>query len=146
MTLRTPGSASTLWTAGLLLGIAVLPLVIWHSRLYYAEGGTSPDGPGMLMVALLMTSPMWLGTWMAASFAYLFRYGGSVPVRVGVGTTPLSLVLSVLACLFSIGFVWLAFARVDFWRITRLPFVVHLLGCAIYWQYLRAAAVARSLR
>ncbi len=135
-----------LWTAGVLLGVAVLPLVMWHGWLYYAEGGNSPDGPGMLMAGLLMTSPMWFGTWMAASFAYLFRYRGGTPLAAGAGATLLALVLSVLACLFSIGFGWLAFARVEFWRITRLPFVLHLLGCAIYWQYLRAAAVARSMR
>ena len=142
--LRTPASAWPLWSVGLALAIAVVPLVMYSGHLYYAEGGTSPDAPGMLIASVIATAPIWIGAWMVAVALYLVRYPGAVRLTAWRTPSPLGALLAVLAVAGSLFFVWLAFARIEFWRMSRLPFTLHLLGCAAYLQYLRAAAVARS--
>jgi len=133
-----------MWITGLALPLAVLPLIHYHGNLYYAEGGTSPDGPGMLLMAVCMTMPMWGGAWLLFIGCYLIRYQPSAPLHTIRAGTMIGAALAIVAFAASTFFIWLAFARVNFWMPTRLPFVAHLVACAIYIQYLRAAAVARS--
>lgn len=144
VTLRTPRSVSRLWLTGALLGLAVVPLVAWQGHVYYAEGGRSPDAPGMLFATVLMTFPLWFGGWMAFAAPFLWRAPGAVRVLVGWGRTPLSLVLSVIAWCVSLAALGTALVEIDLARVGHWPFAVHLVGCAVYVQYLRAAAVARS--
>ncbi|WP_167397718.1 hypothetical protein [Sphingomonas faeni] len=37
--MRTPKRAWTLWIVGLALACALIPLIMYHGHLYYAEGG-----------------------------------------------------------------------------------------------------------
>lgn len=145
MKLETPTRAWPLWLCGVLLAVCVFPLLIYSGQLYYAEGGQSPDAPGMLFISAVFTFPGWGSAWLLLAAPFLVRYPGAAPLLAWRGGSVLSIVLAVLAVALSAGFVWLALARVDFWKLSRLPFVMHLLACALYWQYLRAAAVHRSL-
>lgn len=142
--MHTPFRARWLWITGLALAFSVPPLIDYHGDLYYAEGGTSPDGPGMLLMAAVMTMPMWGGAWLVFIGCYLIRYQPGAPLHKFRAGTMIGAALAVVATAASIFFIWFAFARVSFWLPTRLPFVAHLIACAIYIQYLRAAAVARS--
>jgi hypothetical protein len=144
MHLRTPRQVWVLWGTGIALAVAMLPLILYQGRLYYAEGGTSPDGPGMLFLSIVMTSPVWGTAWLLIIAAYLVGYQGEAPLTFGVGATFASILLSMIAFIMTGGFLWLAYARVDFWKPSRIPFIAHLIGCAVYCQYLRAAAMQRS--
>ncbi len=146
MHVRTPKRAWTLWIVGIALACALIPLIMYHGHLYYAEGGTSVDGPAMLLISVIMTSPGWGFIWLMILAAYLVGYRGAGPLTLGVGTTVLSILLSTIAFGLTALFLWLACARVEFWKLSRIPFTAHLIGCAVYFQYLRAAAVNRSLR
>ncbi|WP_374942160.1 hypothetical protein [Sphingomonas sp.] len=134
-----------MWIIAISLGLAVVPLVMYSGQLYYAEGGQSPDGPGMLLMSVVMTTPVWLGTWLAFAALFLVRYRGGATLRPFFGASPLSILLALMGTAGTIFFAWLIAVRIDYWRATRLPFTLHLLGCAAYCQALRAAAVARSL-
>ena len=144
MKLRTPHRASVLWFVGTLIALAVFPLLMYGGNLYYAEGGKSPDAPGMLLISVMMTSPIWGSGWLVFIAMYLVRYTGGAPVLTGTGQTFPSILLSFVAIAVSVFFLWCLFARVDFWKPSRLPFIMFFSGCAVYVQYLRAAAVARS--
>ncbi len=146
MHLRTPKRASTLWIVGIALALALIPLIMYHGHLYYAEGGTSVDGPGMLLASAILTSPGWGVAWLTIIALYLVGYRGAGPLTLGVGTTVASILLSMIAYGLTGLFLWLAWTRVEFWKPSRIPFTAHLVSCAIYFQYLRAAAVNRSLR
>ena len=146
MHVRTPKRAWTLWIVGIALACALIPLIMYHGHLYYAEGGTSVDGPAMLLMSVIMTSPGWGVIWLMILAPYLVGYRGAGPLTLRVGATFLSILLSTIAFGLTGLFLWLACARVDFWRPSRIPFTAHLIGCAVYFQYLRAAAVNRSLR
>lgn len=144
MRLITPRRSWPLWLSGILLGVAVIPLLMYQGHLYYSEGGTSPDGPGMLFVSVVMLMPAWFGIWLALMAVYLWRYRGGEPVLAFGAPTWLGGALSIVAVMASCLFVLLALVRLPFWLPSRLPFTAHLLGCAIHWQYLRASAAARS--
>lgn len=146
MTLRTPRHASMLWLAGIALAIGVFPVLMYSGHLYYAEGGLSPDGPGMAFVGVLMTAPLWMTLWLLVIAAFLVRYAGAVPLAVGMGRTFPAMVLSLLAFVISAFFLWCALVRVDVRTPSRLPFALYFAGCAVYFQYLRGAAVGRSER
>ncbi len=144
MKLRTPHRASVLWFVGTLIALAVFPLLMYGGNLYYAEGGKSPDAPGMLLVSVMMTVPMWFSAWLVVIALFLVRYRGGAPVLSGIGRTFPAITLSLAAFAMSAFFLWCIFARVDFWKVSRLPFTLFFAGCAVYVQYLRAAAVGRS--
>jgi hypothetical protein len=146
MHLRTPRQAWVLWVIGIALAVAVLPLILYQGGLYYAEGGTSADGPGMLFLSAVMTSPGWGSAWLLIIAAYLVGYRGEAPLTFGVGVTFPSILLSTIAFIMTGSLLWLVYARVDFWKPSRIPFIAHLVGCAVYCRYLRAAAVQRSRR
>jgi hypothetical protein len=135
-----------MWSIGLGLGIAVIPLISYSGDLYYAEGGTSPDAPAMLLMAVLAMSPVWLGIWMAFIGLFLFRYPGRASLRPVFARSILGNALAVAAFAGSAFFLWLALTGVDYWKVSRLPFTLHFVGCAVYLQFLRAAAVHRSMR
>ncbi len=44
---------------GVALACALIPLIMYHAKLHFAEGGTSVDGPAMLLMSAIMTSPGW---------------------------------------------------------------------------------------
>lgn len=77
---------------------------------------------------------------------YLIGYSGEAPLAVGFGATFTSILLSMIAFLLTGAFLWLACVRIEFWKLSRVPFTAHLVGCAVYVQFLRAAAVHRSTR
>ena len=140
-----PKSSLPLWLIGLGLGVAVLPLLSYSGHLYYAEGGESPDAPGMLLMSVVMTMPIWFSVWLALIAPFLWRYKAGGRLGDLRGESLVAYLLMALSVLISLLFLWMVFARVEFWRVSRLPFTAHLLGCAIYFQYLRAAAVRRSM-
>ena len=146
MHVRTPKRAWTLWIVGVVLACALIPLIMYHGHLYYAEGGTSIDGPGMLLTSAILTSPGWGVAWLTIIALYLVGYRGAGPLTLGVGTSFSSILLSMIAFGLTGLFLWLAWTRVEFWKPSRIPFTAHLIGCAVYFQYLRAAAVNRSVR
>jgi hypothetical protein len=146
MHVRTPKRAWTLWIVRIAPACALIPLIMYHGHLYYAEGGTSVDGPAMLLISVIMTSPGWGFIWLMILAAYLVGYRGAGPLTLGVGTTFSSILLSMVAFGLTGCFLWLACARVEFWTPSSIPFTAHLIGCAVYFQYLRVAAVNRSLR
>ncbi len=76
---------------------------------------------------------------------HLVGYRGAGPLMPGVGTTASSILLTMIAFSLTGLFPWLACARVEFWKPSRLLFTAHLIGCAVYFPYLRAAAVNRSV-
>ncbi|RKE44759.1 hypothetical protein C8J41_10518 [Sphingomonas sp. PP-CC-3G-468] len=146
MHVRTPKRAWTLWIVGIALACAPIPLIMYHSHLYYAEGGTSVDGPAMLLMSVIMTSSGWGAIWLLILAPYLVGYRGAGALTLGVGATFSSILLSTIAFGLTGLFLWLACAQVEFWKLSRIPFTAHLIGCAVYFQYLRAAVVNRSLR
>ncbi|KQM65751.1 hypothetical protein ASE75_05835 [Sphingomonas sp. Leaf17] len=146
MALRTPHRASVLWFIGSVLALTVFPLLLYGGELHYAEGGKSPDAPGMLFVSVMMTAPAWASVWFVTMALYLVRYSGAAPVLTGIGRTFPSILLSFVAVGISAFLLWCPFARVDFWKLSRLPFTLFFAGCAVYFQYLRAAAVRRGVR
>ena len=144
MNLSTPREPFWLWLAGLALWFGILPLLIYDGRLYYAEGGQSVDGPGMLLVAAGVTSVMFLPLFLAILACYLLRYRGSAPLSRFRAGSLFGNLLTVLAILMSLFWLCVTFWRVDFWKPTRIPFAAYCLAWAAYFQYLRAAAVNRS--
>jgi hypothetical protein len=66
-------------------------------------------------------------------------------LTIWVGRSALSHVLTLISVALTAFFIWVIVARTEFWRPSRLPFTIYFLGCAVYCQYLRAAAVWRSL-
>lgn len=100
----------------------------------------------MLLVSVFFTAPLWLGAWLWLSAIYLWRYPGRAPLMRLGGASITGALLATLAAGVSASFVSLAVTAVRFWLPSRLPFVIHLLACAVYWQHLRAAAVERSRR
>ncbi|MBW6523622.1 hypothetical protein KZ810_08950 [Sphingomonas sp. RHCKR47] len=146
MPIQTPRRAWSLWLIGLAFALVVIPLINYHGTLYYAEGGTSPDGPAMLLAASIVTLPVWGGAWLLFVACYLISYRGGTPLTDMRAGTVIGAILTIVALAASIFFIWSAFALVNFRDPTRLPIVIHLIACAIYVQYLRAAAIARSRR
>ena len=142
---RLPKRSLTFWLIGVGLGLAVLPLLIYSGNLYYAEGGDSPDAPGMVFVSAAMTMPIWWSAWLALIAPFLWRYRAGGRLSDLRGGSLVAHLLTALSIAISFFFLWSIFARVEFWRVSRLPFTAHLLACAVYFQYLRAAAVRRSL-
>lgn len=143
MKLSTPRRPAFLWLAGLVLWFGILPLLVYDGRRYYAEGGQSPDGPGMLLVGAMTSSVMFLPILLAVLACYLLRYRGPAPVLRFRTRSLAAALLSAVALLASAFFLWCIFWRVRFWEVTRIPYVAYLLAWSVYFQYLRAAAVNR---
>jgi hypothetical protein len=133
-----------LWLAGLVLWFGLLPLLGYNGRLYYAEGGQSIDGPGMLLAAAGATSVMFLPVFLAILACYLLRYRGPGPLSSFRTRSYFGNLLTALAIFASLFCLWAIFWRVDFWKLSRFPFVAYFLAWSIYFQYLRAAAVNRA--
>ena len=128
----------------MLLWFGLIPLTGYDGRLYYDEGGQSLDGPGMLLIATIVNSIVLFPVLLLILASYLARYRGPGPLWRFRTTSILAILLTVLATLASLFFLWSIFWRVQFWKPTRLPFVAYLLAWAVYFQYLRAAAVNRA--
>jgi hypothetical protein len=143
VTLRTPRHPASLWVAGLCLWFGMLPLLIYDGRRYYAEGGQSLDGPAMLLMAISVTSVMLLPVLLAVQACYLLRYRGPAPVLRFRTRGLAAVLLSAVALLASLFFLWCIAWRVRFWEPTRIPYVAYLLAWSIYFQFLRAAAINR---
>ncbi len=144
MTLSTPRHPVWLWLAGVVLWFTIIPLIGYDGRLYYAEGGQSIDGPAMLLAAAVPTSVMLLPGLLLLQGCYLLGYCGAAPLWNFRAPSLAGTLLSIVAMLASLFFLWCLFWRVEFWKPTRAPFVVYLLAWAIYFQYLRAAAANRA--
>jgi hypothetical protein len=143
MRLSTPRSSGLLWAAGVALWFGILPVLIYDGRRYYAEGGQSLDGPGMLFAGAAIASVMLLPVFLAVLACYLLRYRGPASVLRFRTRSLAAILLSAVALLASAFFLWCILWRVRFWEVTRIPYVAYLLAWSIYFQYLRAAAVNR---
>lgn len=140
-----PDKPAVLWFAGVLLAFLLFPLLIYSGQLYYAEGGTSPDAPGMLLASVFFTAPIWGGAWLVFVALFLVRYPGAVPLNDWHAGSIAGALLAMLSIAVSALFL-LMLSRVEWWRLTRVPFTLYLLAGAAYVQVLRAAAIGRSRR
>jgi hypothetical protein len=97
----------------------------------------------MLLVSAFFTAPIWLGAWMIFILVNLLGFAGGGSLTDFRAQSWLGWLLITLSIAVS-GFFLLQITRVEYWRVSRLPFTLWLLACAIFPQYLRAAAVIRS--
>lgn len=134
-----------MWVAALAFSFAVFPAMLYSGRLYYDEGGTSPDGPGMAFVAIVYTAPVWITAWLGFVALFLVRFRGPARLLPLVGSSATSMMLAAIATLATLFCSWAAFARVEVSRPTHWPFSLYWLALGGYCQCLRAAAVHRSL-
>lgn len=139
-----PKSSRLLWLSAVLLALFVYPLILYSGHLYYAEGGRSPDAPGMLFASILFTTPIWLSAWMMFVAIFLVGYRGGGRLADLHAPSIASGLLSFVAFSVTIFVIWALFARTQWWLWTRLPFTAWHVAGAVFVQYLRAAAVQRS--
>jgi amino acid transporter len=97
----------------------------------------------MLIAATVTVGTMLFPLFLIVLACFLLRYRGGAPLlRLRTKSLP-AVLLSVVASLISLFFLWCLVGRVQFWRVSRLPYTAYFLSWAIYFQYLRAAAVHR---